>query len=374
MAPDPDPNLNRLDSKAGAPPQPSLPNILGFGADELENACEALGEARYHGRQIFAGIFARRAKNLGELTDISKGLRTRLGQSFSLERPKLDAVAVSSDGTRKYRFLADDGTAFEAVYIPEVGRTAKTNTLCVSSQTGCALGCEFCFTASLRRNRNLAAAEILGQVLTVQDDIAATDPEARVTNVVFMGMGEPLLNYEQVVRAARLLTDQHGCDFSSRRVTISTAGVVPRIHDLGRDLDTQLAISLNATTDEVRDRIMPINKKWPLADLLAAMRAYPLKPRRRITVEYVLLGGLNDSQADAKRLVKLLHEIPVKLNILPLNAHDRTSLEPPTPQQKQDFLSALRQRGINAIERTARGSDIAAACGQLGEATASPPT
>jgi 23S rRNA (adenine2503-C2)-methyltransferase len=302
------------------------------------------------------------------LTDLAKGARAELEVRFSLDRPRIDQAQVSSDGTRKYRFVAADaGGVFEAVYIPKVSKSGRTNTLCVSRQTGCAVGCRFCFTASLRKNRNLAAGEIVGQVLAVQDDVASLGSEARVTNVVFMGMGEPLLNYAEVVRAVRVLTDPKGAGFSTRRVTVSTSGIVPRIASLGRDVGTQLAISLNATTDAVRDRIMPINKKWPIAELVAAMRAYPLAPRRRITVEYVLLREVNDSLDDARRLVRLLEGIPVKVNVLPLNPHDRTELLPPTASAVTEFLAELRRAGVNAIERTARGRDIAAACGQLGE-------
>jgi 23S rRNA (adenine2503-C2)-methyltransferase len=294
-------------------------------------------------------------------------LRQAFEDTFDISRPRIDDCQVSHDGTRKYRFLAADGTAFEAVYIPVVARGSKTNTLCISSQSGCAVGCKFCFTASLRRNRNLSAGEIVGQVLAVRDDVMPLGDDAKVTNIVFMGMGEPLLNYDNVVQASRILLDPQGADFSSRRITISTSGIVPRIYDLGRDLPTQLAISLNATTDAVRTRIMPINKKWPLAELTAALRAYPLAPRRRITVEYVLLGGINDTLEDARRLPALLDGIPVKLNLLPLNPHDRTEFSPPTAASVQRFQQELQRAGFNALIRTPRGQDIAAACGQLGE-------
>jgi 23S rRNA (adenine2503-C2)-methyltransferase len=231
------------------------------------------------------------------------------------------------------------------------------------------VGCKFCFTASLRRNRNLSAAEIVGQVLAVRDDVASLGERAKVTNIVYMGMGEPLLNYKNVVQSANILLDPRGLSFSSRRITISTSGIVPRIADLGRDLPTQLAISLNATTDAVRTQIMPINKKWPLAELLAAMRAYPLGSRRRITLEYVLLGGLNDTSEDAHRLVQLLRDIPVKINLLPLNAHERTELIEPTRQSVANFQRIVRDAGYAVFVRTPRGQDIAAACGQLGESS-----
>lgn len=360
------PALAQLDAASEAPPA-GRPNLLGATSAELEDFCREVGEPPYRGRQIYAGLYQRRVTSFEHLTDLPKRFRQQLEERFQLDRPTQDEVQVSRDGTRKYRFVGPDGAAYEAVYIPTVAKSGKTNTLCVSSQTGCAVGCRFCFTASLRRNRNLAASEIIGQVLAVQRDVLPLGESARITNIVFMGMGEPLLNYPEVVRAVRILTDPHGCDLSTRRVTVSTAGIVPRIYDLGRDVGTQLAISLNATTDAVRDQVMPINKKWPLAELIAAMRAYPLKPRRRITVEYVLLAGVNDSLEDAKRLVQLLEGIPVKVNVLPLNEHDRTPYKTPDDQTVEAFMAALRKRGMNAIERTARGRDISAACGQLGE-------
>ncbi len=317
-------------------------------------------------------MFLRRFQNFNEFTELNKELRQKLGAHFSIARPTVDRIEISADGTRKYRFVGADGAAFEAVYIPEVAAGRKTNTLCISSQTGCPVGCEFCYTATLKHHRNLDVQEITGQVLVVQQDVAALGEGARVSNIVFMGMGEPLLNYDRVLKAARMLIDDHGFGFSTRRVTISTAGIVPRIADLGRDLGVQLAVSLNATTDEVRDRLMPINKKWPLADLLAALRAYPLPNRRRITIEYVLLAGVNDSQADARRLVKLLNGIQVKINLLPLNGHDKTALCAPEPDVVAGFAAELRKRGMSAILRTPRGKDIAAACGLLGESELSP--
>jgi 23S rRNA (adenine2503-C2)-methyltransferase len=356
---------------AGGPQQDGRPSLLGCHRSDLEALAASLGERPFRGRQLFASIFARKVDSFAAMTDLTRELRATLAARFSIARPTVDRVLVSEDGTRKYRFLAADGAAFEAVYIPEVARDRKTNTLCVSSQTGCSVGCAFCFTASLKRWRNLAAGEIVGQVLAVQADVAALGEAARVSNIVFMGMGEPLLNYDNTARAARLLTDPDGMDFSSRRVTISTSGIVPRIADLGRDLDTQIAISLNATTDETRSRIMPINRKWGLDALMAALRAYPLPRRRRLSVEYVLLDGINDSDEDARRLVKLLAGIPVKINLLPLNPHDRTALSPPSEERVRSFQSILRRAGLNAIVRNPRGREIGAACGQLGPQPAS---
>lgn len=360
------PTLAQLDSLS-APPPAGPQNLLGCTLEELQRFAADSGQPSYRGKQLFEALFKHRRQSFEHITNLPKALRAELEQHFVLERPTMDEVQVARDGTRKYRFVSPDQLAFEAVYIPNVAQGRKTNTLCVSSQTGCAVGCKFCFTASLRRNRNLSAAEIVGQVLAVQDDVASLGDEASVTNIVYMGMGEPLLNYDQVVQSARILLAPEGLDFSSRRVTISTSGIVPRIADLGRDLPTQLAISLNATTDEIRTRIMPINKKWPLATLIDALRAYPLKNRRSFTIEYVLLKDINDSPEDARRLIKLLAGIPVKINLLPLNVHDRTEFSSPSRNRVMAFQQILRDADMSALIRTPRGQDISAACGQLGE-------
>ncbi len=364
--------LAALDAQSlAAPPAAAQTNLLGYTLAAMQAAMQQAELPAYRAQQLYGAVFARRATDFAGLTEFKSSLRAWLAARFCMQRPHIDQRQVSVDGTRKYRFVTADKTAFEAVYIPVVG-SVRTNTLCISSQSGCAVGCKFCFTASLRRNRNLSAAEIIGQVLAVQDDVAPQGAAARVTNIVFMGMGEPLLNFDQVTCAARILLDRRGLNFSSRRVTISTAGIVPRIHALAalaRDgsLPLQLAISLNATTDAIRTQIMPINKKWGLQSLLDALRNYPLQPRRRFTIEYVLLGGINDSLEDARRLVQLLADIPVKVNLLPLNPHDRTPFVPPSTAQVRAFQAQLRRNGMHALVRTARGQDINAACGQLGE-------
>ena len=350
-----------------APPPAGKPNILGTPLAELRTFVEENGLPGFRAQQIFHGIFRHRYKSFDDITNLSKDFRQILQQTFDISRPKVEFVEKSADGTRKYKFVASDNLAYEAVFIPEVAKGRKSSTLCVSSQTGCAVGCKFCFTAALKRNRNLAASEIVGQVLAVAEDLGHKEPDAKFTNIVFMGMGEPLLNYENVVRASEVLLDEEGLDFSARRVTISTSGIVPRIYDLGRDLPVQLAISLNATTDEVRDQIMPINKKWPIEELVAAMRQYPLRHRRRITVEYVLLKDINDSIEDAHRLTQLLQDIPVKINILPLNPHDKTPYQPPTTETTDRFQAHLRKHGYHTMVRRTRGDEISAACGQLGE-------
>lgn len=349
------------------PPPVGPDNLLGCTLEELTDFAKHCGQPSYRGKQLFEALFKQRVQSFNEITNLPKSFRQALEEQYVIERPRADQIEVSEDGTRKYRFVGPDGLAFESVYIPQVAKGRKTNTLCVSSQTGCAVGCGFCYTASLRRNRNLAAAEIVGQVLAVQDDVASLGETAKVTNIVYMGMGEPLLNYKQVVQSVRILLSEQGADFSSRRITISTSGIVPRIYDLGQDLPTQLAISLNATTNESRTRIMPINKKWPIEELIESLRAYPLQNRRRFTIEYVLLGGINDSDEDARRLIKLLADIPVKVNLLPLNDHDRTEYSPPSRNRVFAFQNILKNAGMNVLLRTPRGQDISAACGQLGE-------
>lgn len=360
------PALIVLDGLSSKPPV-GKPNLLGFTRPELTAFVEEAGEKRFRADQLYTALFEQKLSEFSEITTLSKELRQALTDTFVVTRPVIDQVEASKDGTRKYRFVTVDGLAFEAVYIPQVAKGSRTNTLCVSSQTGCAVGCKFCFTASLRRNRNLAAAEIVGQVLAVQDDVTADDERARVTNIVFMGMGEPLLNFNEVIKACKILIDEKGCQFPGRRITVSTSGIVPRIYELGRELPTQLAISLNATTNEQRNRIMPINKKWPIEELIEAMRAYPLANRRKITVEYVLIKDVNDSPADARRLIGLLEGIPVKVNLLPLNAHDRTEFETPPWERVVAFQNILRNAKMNTLLRTPRGQDISAACGQLGE-------
>jgi len=345
-------------------------SLLGQSRDNLLRIFAELGLPNFRAEQLYRGIYVQRVEDFSGLTSLPADLRTTLAERYTLERPRIDLVQTDPDGTRKYRFVAADQAAFEAVYIPDVAHGRKTNTLCISSQTGCSVGCKFCFTATLRHHRDLAVGEIVGQVMACSADVGKLSPAARITNVVFMGMGEPLLNYDNVVSAARILIDPNALGLSSRRVTISTSGIVPRIYELGRDLPTQLAVSLNATTDEIRSQIMPINKKWPLETLLTALRAYPLPPRRRITIEYVLIKDVNDSPDDARRLAKILAGIPVKINLLGLNAHEGTALLPPEPERIDEFQQILFAAGYNALRRTPRGRQISAACGQLGDRTA----
>jgi 23S rRNA (adenine2503-C2)-methyltransferase len=336
--------------------------------EELRDALVAAGEPRYRAEQLFRWIHQKGATTLAEMTNVGRDARARLEPLVDLRPLRVDLAQVARDGTTKLRLVTADGRRIESVLIPESrpeGSGLVTDqdklTLCVSSQVGCAIGCRFCATATLGLTRHLTAGEIVDQVYR-----ATAVAGRRITHLVFMGMGEPMHNYEGVVRAIRLLCDDLGAGFSTRRITVSTSGLVPGIERLGREpFQVNLAVSLNATTDEVRGRLMPINRRWPLAALLGAIRAYPLARRRRVTFEYVLLAGVNDSDADARRLVKLLHGIPSKVNLIPWNPHPSLPFARPTPERVARFQALLKEHGLGAYLRETRGDDIAAACGQL---------
>ncbi len=364
-----------------------------------------LGVEPYRGDQIFRWVHARRVARVEAMTDLAKDLRARVADAAEVRALAVDAEQVSKDGTRKLRLRTHDGRMIETVLIPdgdaaapdddlEDDKTAEPEhlqhalfpkrpklTQCVSSQVGCALDCSFCATAKLGFGRQLSAGEIVDQVYRAQDIIAALaddDPTRkagadRVTNLVFMGMGEPLHNYKNLVRALDILTDDSGADFSRRRITVSTAGLVPGIEKLAAETSTalrvNLAVSLNATTDPIRDVLMPINKKWNIERLLEAVRAFPLEKRRRVTFEYVLLDGVNDSDEDAERLPKILRGIPSKVNLIPWNPHELVDgtipYRRPSDERVRAFQAALKMRGLAVYVRRPRGDDIDAACGQL---------
>jgi 23S rRNA (adenine2503-C2)-methyltransferase len=360
---------------------------------------------RYRAEQLFRWVHARGVGSVDEMSDLGKALRARLAETAEVRALAIDAEQISRDGTRKLGLRTHDGRVLETVLIPDGDAAAPDDdaegegdayrggrrpahlehplfpqrpklTQCISSQIGCALDCSFCATATLGFGRNLTAGEIVDQVYRAERLIAALpddDPTRRagadrVTNLVFMGMGEPLHNYAHVVRALAILTDPMGADFSRRRITVSTAGLVPGIERLaGEPLQVNLAVSLNATTDEVRDQIMPINRKWNIARLLEAVRrvAARLERRRRITFEYVLLDGVNDSDADAARLARLVAGIPSKVNLIPWNPHPQASYRRPPDERVRSFQEELRRRGLAVYVRRSRGDDIDAACGQL---------
>jgi 23S rRNA (adenine2503-C2)-methyltransferase len=284
--------------------------------------------------------------------------RTQLQFGTQLNALTLQEKQEASDGTRKYLFGLHDGHFIESVLIPDPPRY----TLCVSSQVGCALGCKFCLTGALGFKRNLNAAEIVDQICRVQEDLESSK---RITNLVFMGMGEPLANYEAVLRAIKVLIDPNGLAFSHRRITLSTAGLVPQLYRLGQDSPVNLAISLHAPDDNLRSQIMPINRTYSLSKLMAACRDYPLPPRKRITFEYILMEGVNDHPRQAKELVKLLQGVKAKINLIPFNPHPGSPFKKPSEEGILAFQDVLQRAQLTAIIRQSRGADIGAACGQL---------
>jgi 23S rRNA (adenine2503-C2)-methyltransferase len=361
----------------------SLPTtLIGLGRDEIASALAEVGvperQRRMRMRQIWSWVYNRGVTSFVEMSDVSKDLRQKLENRFSLARPEIVTEQVSSDGTRKWLLrLAPDARGqrheIETVYIPEEDR----GTLCISSQVGCTLTCTFCHTGTQRLVRNLDAGEIVGQALVARDrlgewpnDLAAKGAPPvggrYITNVVLMGMGEPLYNFDNVKTAVEIISNGEGLSVSKRRITLSTSGVVPEIVRAGREIGTMLAISLHGTTNDIRDKLVPLNKKYPIEELLAACRAYPgLSNARRITFEYVMLKGINDCLADAKRLVKLLEGIPAKVNLIPFNPWPGTAYECSDWDAIERFADVLNRAGYASPVRTPRGRDIMAACGQL---------
>jgi 23S rRNA (adenine2503-C2)-methyltransferase len=332
-------------------------DVLDLTHDELTALVADLGEKRFRADQIFQWLHARGVRGWEEMTDLPKALREKLAATARIGSLAVDTVQTSTDGTRKLRLRTHDGRFIESVLIPD----GEKLTQCISSQVGCALDCRFCATATLGFGRNLGAGEIVEQVY-----LGRAIAGRRISNLVYMGMGEPLHNYAQVVRSLRILTHDLGANFSNRRITVSTAGLVAGIEKLGReDVRPNLAVSLNATTDEIRDQVMPINQKWNLAKLLGAIRAYPLERRRRVTFEYVLLAGVNDSREDAARLARLLRGLPCKVNLIPWNPHPLAPYRRPSPEAIEAFQNEVKRLGLPAYLRTPRGDDIDAACGQL---------
>ena len=366
-------------------------DLLSLDAEALAALVKELGERPFHARQIFRWLHERLALSFDEMTDLKKSFRERLAEVAALAGPVIESVKASTDGTRKYQLRTHDGHVIESVYIPNASGPGK-NALCISSQVGCAMGCTFCATAALKLTRHLSPGEIAGQLYAVTRDLMALgvtasdepddelegelddDDEGRpagrprrpITNLVYMGMGEPLHNYTGVVGSVRLITAEAGLGYSPRRLTVSTSGLVPAIERLGRDTDVHIAISLNATTDEVRSQIMPVNKRWRIADLLEACRAFPLKARRRITFEYVMLDRVNDSDGDARRLAQLLSGMRSKVNLIPFNPHPLSPFGRPSEARVAAFQRILDDAQVSAFVRSTRGLDIDAACGMLG--------
>jgi 23S rRNA (adenine2503-C2)-methyltransferase len=335
----------------------SVPDLVGMTQPELERFISDLGKEKYRAGQIMKWIHQGLAPSFQDMTNLSKIFRSELATRASISQPDVLADDRSEDGTRKFVLGLRDGLRIETVYIPGEDH----DTLCVSSQVGCAMRCRICRTAGMGFVRNLSAGEIVSQLRTARSLV----PESRITNIVFMGMGEPLTNLRQVTRAIQIMTHPNGPQISSRHVTVSTAGVVPRIRELGQAVKAKLAVSLNAVTDEQRDWLMPINKKHPLAELLKALREYPLARRDRITIEYVLIRDFNDSDADARQLVRLLNPIRAKVNLIPLNDEACEEMRSSKPERVARFQEILMSKSLIAIVRKSRGRDILAACGQL---------
>ena len=337
----------------------SRADLVGLLPAEVEALMAELGQPRYRGRQVFHWVHARRALDIEAMTNLSRTLRAALASRARVSRPAVAQVQRSLDGTRKHLLRLADDEEIESVLIPDEDRL----TACISTQVGCPLECRFCLTGLMGVRRNLRAGEIVGQILALQDRLERGE---RISNIVLMGMGEPLLNFSQVERALRILCDDHGANYSPRRITLSTAGHVPGIRKLAASgLNVNLAVSLSATTDEVRDQIMPINTRWPIGELLKACRAYPLPNRRRLTFEYVMLDRVNDSQQDAKRLIGLLRGVRCKINLIPFNAAPDLPDRASPREQVEVFQRILHDAGLTATIRESRGWDISAACGML---------
>ncbi len=327
--------------------------------DQLVLWLESKGLEPYRAAQILKWIYLRQTDTFDIMTDVGKEIRKFLSRHFSIARLEKAQIETSQDGSKKYLFKLNDGKYVESVLIPEKDHY----TLCISTQIGCAQGCRFCLTARGGLVRNLTRGEIIAQV---RDVSKCLDGPKRLTNIVLMGMGEPLANYSNVVSAINTITDSnYGLGFSSRRLTLSTAGLVPKLSNLGRDTSVNLAISLNATDNKTRNMLMPINRKYPLEKLLDACAGYPLLPRRRITFEYILIKGINDSITDAKRLVKLLRPIRAKINLIPFNEYEGSEFNRPEESAILNFKEILNKNNYTAIIRYSKGQDISAACGQL---------
>ena len=343
------------------------PNIKDLTLREFESVLSERQEPSYRAQQIWQWLFQKRAASFSEMTNLPADLRARLAEDFTISRLAVLRQAVSTDGTEKFLFGLVDGQSVESVLIPEAERL----TLCVSTQAGCGFGCAFCATAVLGLKRNLRASEILDQILDASRSLAG---DQRITHVVLMGMGEPLANYAETVKALDVMTDSRwGLGISPRRVTLSTVGLVPQIRRLMEETRVNLAISLHAATEELRAGLMPVNRKYPLKQLIDCCRALPIPRRKRITFEYVLLRGVNDSTADARALCELLQGIRCKVNLIPFNPHPGSVYQRPDDADIQKFQDVLHLHGLQTNIRRPRGDDIQAACGQLqGEALQRP--
>ena len=343
----------------GSRMQRSAPNLKDLDPPGLRERLAADGVAPYRADQILAWLYARGIDDPSEMTDLSRELRDRLASSWRTRALETVTLQRSTDGTRKAVLRAEDGALLESVLIPDDDRI----TLCISTQVGCPLACSFCATGAMGFTRNLTTAEIVDQVCRMREALAVDE---RITNVVFMGMGEPLLNLPAVLRAIRILMHPRAFNFAGRRITVSTAGVVPKLRPLLDGAPVNLAVSLHATTDALRDELVPLNRSFPLARLLGELRSLEgVSPRRPVFFEYTLLAGVNDAPEDAERLVALLRGLPSKLNVIPVNPHPGSPYRTPGPEATDRFLGILSRGGMTVTLRRSRGADIDAACGQL---------
>ncbi len=364
------------DSAVPAPPPRSdapardRPSLAGLGKAELADKLVAIGvdpgKARMRAEQLWRWIYHYGVTQFADMTNVAKELRAALAAAYTLDRPEIVAQQISKDGTRKWLIRLGPGNEVECVFIPDVGRSGA---LCVSSQVGCTLNCTFCHTGTQKLVRNLTAAEIVAQVMIARDALGewpTSNEDRTITNIVFMGMGEPLYNLDNVAAAIDIIADGDGISISRRRITVSTAGVAPRIAELGARTGAMLAISLHATNDALRNQLVPLNKKYALEELFAAIRQYPsLGNAKRVTFEYVMLKGVNDSLAEARALVKLLSGVPAKINLIPFNPWPGTQYECSDWETIEAFAAVLNRAGYASPIRTPRGRDILAACGQL---------
>ena len=349
--------------------EPLHRNLVGLGREALAAEMTEFGAEPFRARQLWHWIYNRGAIDFGVMTSLSKPFRERLSARYELSRPAVSRSLVSTDGTRKWLLRFPDGEEVETVHIPEEDR----GTLCVSSQVGCTLTCSFCHTGTQRLVRNLTVEEIVGQVMIARDALGewpSPQDDRQVTNIVLMGMGEPLYNYDNVAAALKIVMDPEGLSISRRKITLSTSGVVPMIHRCGAELAVNLAVSLHAVRDDIRDRLVPLNRKYPIAELLEACRTYPGSSNaRRITFEYAMLKGVNDSPSDARALVRLLAGIPAKVNLIPFNPWPGAPYECSSDAAIKAFSDIVFAAGYSAPVRTPRGRDILAACGQLKSAS-----
>jgi 23S rRNA (adenine2503-C2)-methyltransferase len=336
----------------------SLPNLLDFTLEDMEAFIASSGKEKFRARQIMKWLHQSGSTSFDAMTTLARDFRERLAATARIDRPKIVKIQKSQDGTQKALLRLEDGLYIESVLIP--GKSHWT--LCISTQAGCAMGCKFCLTARQGFKRNLTPAEIVGQLITLKHE---TPEGAAVNNIVMMGMGEPLANYDNTIKAVQILTCDFGLGMSNRRITVSTCGLAPQIVQLGKDICINLAVSLNAPDDEIRNQLMPVNKTYPLQTLLSACKKYPMPGRRLLTFEYILIDGVNSSRADAEKLARLLKEQRCKLNLIVFNEYPGSPFKAPSAKDVSAFQQILLDRHFTAMLRKSKGADILAACGQL---------